>query len=73
MSVPNFAQRGEHLESGFGMHRKNTAEILERDDAEIADLPEQSALRAFGGLFFRCAGKQCCRCHRSNLYNVREL
>ena len=45
-AVIDFAQRCQGFGFGFGVHGEDAAEILEHDDAEIADLPEQAATPA---------------------------
>ena len=51
-AVVDFAQRGHHLRAGLRVHRQDRAEVLEREDAKIADFSEQAALGALGLLLF---------------------
>ena len=50
-SVEDLTQGGHRFRLGLGMHRKDRTEILERENAEFADLLEEAALGALGLLF----------------------
>src|SRR5262249_36074339 len=69
-AVEDFSQRSEHFGFCLRAHRKDRAEVFEHHDAELVDLPEQSAFSAPVLLFFWHAAEQSCWRQRCGFYDI---
>jgi hypothetical protein len=71
-AVVYFAQRGERLGLAVALHAENRAEVLEDEDAEIADLAQEAAFGAGGLLPLRRSREQRRHAERGDRLDVRN-
>ena len=57
-AVVDLAQRGEHLGAGVGVHRQDRGDVLDDEQAAVADLAEQPAGGVLGAVRLRGGGQQ---------------
>ena len=57
-AVVDLAQRRQHLGAGVGVHRQDRRDVLDDEQAAVADLAEQPAGRILGAFMLRSRGQQ---------------